>query len=68
LPGPDFKRPFPAVFIRAPAITKVWGKCRALATVDKYIVLAEQDGLVAAAFHPELTSDTRIHERLLEKV
>ena len=56
------------MFIRAPAITKVWGKCKALATVDKFIVLAEQDNLMAAAFHPELTPDTRIHKRLLEKV
>jgi 5'-phosphate synthase pdxT subunit len=68
IPGPDFKRPFPAVFIRAPAITRVWGTCKALAKVGEVIVLAEQGNLMAAAFHPELTPDTRIHRRLLEKL
>jgi len=68
LPGPDFKKPFPAVFIRAPAITKVWGRCRALAKVGDIIVLAEQGNLIAAAFHPELTADSRVHRRLMEKL
>ena len=67
LPGPEWKRPFPAVFIRAPAITKVWGGCRALAKAEGAVVLAEQGGLMAAAFHPELTADTRLHRRLLER-
>ena len=65
LPGPEWKRPFPAVFIRAPAITKVWGGCRALAKAEGAVVLAEQGGLMAAAFHPELTADTRLHRRLV---
>jgi len=68
LPGADWKRPFPAVFIRAPAITKVWGRCKALAKVEDVVVLAEQGSLLAAAFHPELTHDSRIHRRLLEKL
>jgi len=65
LPGPDFKTPFPAVFIRAPAITRVWGHCKALSKVEYAIVLAGQGNLLAAAFHPELTSDSRLHRRLL---
>jgi 5'-phosphate synthase pdxT subunit len=68
IPGPEFRKPFPAVFIRAPAITKVWGRCKALAKVGEVIVLAEQGHLLAAAFHPELTHDTRLHRRLLEKL
>lgn len=68
LPGPVFKKPFPAVFIRAPAITRVWGRCKALAKVEDRIVLAEQGNLMAAAFHPELTSDSRIHELLIGKI
>jgi 5'-phosphate synthase pdxT subunit len=68
IPGPEWKKPFPAVFIRAPAITRVWGRCKALAAVEKSVVLAEQGNLMAAAFHPELTPDTRIHRRLLEKL
>ncbi len=68
LPGAEWKRPFPAVFIRAPAVTKVWGRCKALANVEDAVVLAEQGNLMAAAFHPELTADTRIHRRLLGMV
>jgi 5'-phosphate synthase pdxT subunit len=68
LPGPEWKKPFPAVFIRAPAITKVWGHCKALASVEGITVLAEQDSLMAAAFHPELTADRRVHLRLIGKI
>ena len=65
LSGAEWKRPFPAVFIRAPAITKVWGGCRALSKAEGAVVLAEQGSLMAAAFHPELTTDTRLHRRLI---
>jgi 5'-phosphate synthase pdxT subunit len=68
LSGPEWKKPFPAVFIRAPAITKVWGRCKALASVEGVTVLAEQDNIMAAAFHPELTHDSRLHRRLLDKI
>jgi 5'-phosphate synthase pdxT subunit len=57
--------PFPAVFIRAPLITKVWGKCEPLAMHSSCIVMAKQDNLLALSFHPELSDDARIHEMLL---
>ncbi|MGD0818156.1 MAG: pyridoxal 5'-phosphate synthase glutaminase subunit PdxT [Methanomassiliicoccales archaeon] len=60
--------PFPAVFIRAPLITRVWGKCEPLATHSSSIVMAKQDNLIALSFHPELSDDTRLHEMLLRKV
>jgi 5'-phosphate synthase pdxT subunit len=68
LEGKEFKAPFNAVFIRAPMITRVWGKCKALASVEEGIVMAEQGHIMAAAFHPELTDDSRIHRRLLAKL
>ena len=41
----------------------------ALGTIQAYWdLLAEQDSLMAAAFHPELTADTRIHMRLIGKI
>jgi len=52
-------------FIRAPVITKVFGKCRAIARLDGRIVAAEQGNLLAACFHPELSGDARMHERFL---
>jgi 5'-phosphate synthase pdxT subunit len=56
---------FPGVFIRAPVIEKVWGGARALCEYEGRIVMAEQDNLLAVAFHPELTDDTRVHEYFL---
>ncbi len=61
----DFEKPYHAVFIRAPVIEKVWGKCRPLARLEDKIVLAKQGNLVAAAFHPELTDDLRVHKYFL---
>ncbi len=57
-----------AVFIRAPAITCVWGRAKERARFGGKIVAAEQGRLLALAFHPELTQDTRIHERFLSRV
>ena len=57
--------PFPAVFIRAPLIKKVWGHCRPMAHHCKEIVMARQDNLLALSFHPELSNDTRIHQILI---
>lgn len=62
------KAKYPGVFIRAPAIEKVWGRCRSLSVHDGRIVLAREGSLLASAFHPELTSDTRLHEYFLEMV
>jgi len=53
---------FDAVFIRAPAITKVDKNVDVLATFEEYIVAVQQDKILGLAFHPELTDDTRIHE------
>ncbi len=53
---------FPAVFIRAPIITKVQGSCRLLASVNGKGVIAKQDNCLALSFHPELTQDVRVHE------
>ena len=60
-----FDKPYHAVFIRAPVIEKVWGKCKALAKMEDKIILAQQGNLLAAAFHPELTVDMRLHKYFL---
>jgi len=61
-------RPFRGVFIRAPAIEAVGSKVRVLAVYEGLPVLVQQDNMLAATFHPELTSDTRIHEYFLRGV
>lgn len=57
------EKPVRAVFIRAPFITAVSGEAKVLAALETgEIVMVRQGNLLAAAFHPELTGDTRIHE------
>jgi 5'-phosphate synthase pdxT subunit len=63
------KKPFPAVFIRAPVIKEVNGKTEVLARLaDGTAVAARQGRLLVSAFHPELTSDLRFHQYFLDIV
>ncbi|MBM3501325.1 MAG: pyridoxal 5'-phosphate synthase glutaminase subunit PdxT, partial [Armatimonadetes bacterium] len=52
--------PVRAVFIRAPAIERVWGDCEVLAEFDGKPVLVRQGNLLGGTFHPELVGETRI--------
>jgi len=60
--------PFPGVFIRAPRITSCGEAVTVLASVDGDPVLVCQGPLLAAAFHPELAGDLRLHDLFLERV
>jgi len=57
-----------AVFIRAPIIRRVGGDAKVLARYRGDPVLVEQGRHLVATFHPELTSDTRVHLMFLDKV
>jgi 5'-phosphate synthase pdxT subunit len=57
---------FDAVFIRAPAIKKVGKNVDVLAKIEDRIVAARQKNILALAFHPELTDDTRVHEYFIK--
>jgi 5'-phosphate synthase pdxT subunit len=58
--------PLEMVFIRAPIIESV-GKCVEILAEDAgHAVLVQQGRILAATFHPELTSDTTIHEHFLK--
>jgi 5'-phosphate synthase pdxT subunit len=57
-----------AVFIRAPWVEEVGPDVEVLAEVDGRPVLAREGRFLLAAFHPELTDDTRLHEEFLELV
>jgi 5'-phosphate synthase pdxT subunit len=59
---------FEAVFIRAPIIRRVGADVRVLASQGADPVLIEQGRHMAATFHPELTSDDRIHRLFLDMV
>jgi 5'-phosphate synthase pdxT subunit len=60
--------PLRAVFIRAPWIEETGPGVEVLAEVDGHAVLARDGRILVAAFHPELTDDTRIHELFLTQV
>jgi pyridoxal 5'-phosphate synthase pdxT subunit len=61
-------RPLRGVFIRAPWIEKAGPGVEILAEHDGHPVLAREGRVLVAAFHPELTDDTRVHGRFLELV
>ncbi|MBV9325654.1 MAG: pyridoxal 5'-phosphate synthase glutaminase subunit PdxT [Chloroflexi bacterium] len=55
-------RPIHAVFIRAPLVQRLGPAAEPLAVLDDgRVVAARQGNLLATAFHPELTPDTRLH-------
>ena len=54
------------VFIRAPRIEALGDGVKALAWRGEDPVLVQQGRIVAATFHPELSSDTRVHGIFLE--
>lgn len=63
---------FPAVFIRAPLVTRVGAGVEVLASLERdgeqRAVAVRQGALVATSFHPELTSDLRFHQMFVEIV
>jgi 5'-phosphate synthase pdxT subunit len=60
--------PLRGVFIRAPRVADVGPDVEVLAEHDGAPVLLRDGRLLVAAFHPELTEDTRVHELFLEVV
>lgn len=64
LPGGDLR----AVFIRAPFVLAAEPNVEVLAEYHGKIVFVRQRNLLASAFHPELTSDLRVHEYFLQMV
>ena len=59
-------KPFKAVFIRAPAIQKVWGGTKAWIRRQSTIAGAKKGNILALTFHPELSDDHRVHEYFLK--
>jgi pyridoxal 5'-phosphate synthase pdxT subunit len=64
----DGREPLHGIFIRAPRVSAAGPDVDVLATHEDAPVLLRQGRFLVASFHPELTSDTRVHERFLELV
>jgi 5'-phosphate synthase pdxT subunit len=60
--------PLRGVFIRAPRVREVGPDVEVLAELDGEPVLLRQGRFLVASFHPELTEDTRVHEKFLQLV
>jgi len=60
--------PLRGVFIRAPRVRDVGPDVEVVAELDGEPVLLRQGRFLVASFHPELTNDTRVHERFLSLV
>jgi 5'-phosphate synthase pdxT subunit len=60
--------PLEMVFIRAPRITRTGPSVETLASRDEFPVLVRSGHLLAATFHPELSTDPRIHQLFLDLV
>ncbi|GAC1320472.1 MAG: pyridoxal 5'-phosphate synthase glutaminase subunit PdxT [Thermoleophilaceae bacterium] len=57
-----------AVFIRAPWVDEVGPGVEVLAEIDGHAVAVRQENILAVAFHPELTGDSRLHEWLVTRM
>ena len=55
---------FPGVFIRSPLVERT-GDVKVMATYDGHPVAVRQGRIVALCFHPELTSDLRLHREFV---
>jgi 5'-phosphate synthase pdxT subunit len=60
--------PLEMVFIRAPRIAEVGSGVEVLARRDGDPVLVRQGQIMGATFHPELSSDRRVHRLFVEMV
>jgi 5'-phosphate synthase pdxT subunit len=62
------ERPFRGVFIRAPRLREAGEGVEVLAELEGEPVLLRDGRILVASFHPELTDDSRVHERFLDLV
>ena len=63
------EEPFPAIFIRAPAIRATGRAVEPLAALaDGTVVAARRDHVLVSCFHPELSGDDRFHRLFLDGV
>ena len=62
-------QPYRAIFIRAPVVNSVGPNVQVISRLnDGRPVAVRENHMLATAFHPELTSDDRIHQMFLRMV
>jgi 5'-phosphate synthase pdxT subunit len=60
--------PLEMVFIRAPRIVEIGPGVQALAFREGFPTLVRQGSVMAATFHPELSSNRRVHQLFVDSV
>lgn len=63
----DFEEPIHAVFIRAPWVVEHGPSVQAIGEIDGHVIAVRSGEILAVAFHPELTGETRLHRWLVER-
>jgi 5'-phosphate synthase pdxT subunit len=58
----------PAIFIRAPYVTRLGERVMSLAQHEGSVVMARQGNVLVSSFHPELTTDLRVHRYFMRIV
>lgn len=58
---------FEMVFIRAPLISRVGSEVEQVGFLGEQAVMVQNQNILGLSFHPELTSDTRLHQYFLNK-
>lgn len=66
MPGLTGPEPFRAIFIRAPWIERVGGDVEVIAEVEGHPVAARSGPVTVLSFHPELSTDDRVHMWFVE--
>ena len=60
------KELFRGIFIRSPIIINVGESVNILTKLDDKIVAVKQNNIIGTSFHPELSSDRRLHELFIK--
>lgn len=62
------KKPFNAVFIRAPKLRQPGKEVKVLGTINGEIAFVQYKNILLSTFHPELTDDPRIHSYFIKQL
>ena len=60
--------PFRGIFIRSPIVNNVGGSVTILTKLNDKIVAVKQDNIIGTSFHPELSTDRRLHELFIKDI
>jgi 5'-phosphate synthase pdxT subunit len=62
------KEPFRGIFIRSPIVNNVGENVIILTKLNDKIVAVKQNNIIGTSFHPELSTDRRLHELFIKDI